>query len=244
VSHADSPDIVAAAQRLRAREGARFTLAQLARAAGVSRATLYRRLREDPSLSDSIRDARGGIVATRSIIRTAAIELLKERGLRALTMDAIAQRAAVSTATLYRHFDSRDALLREITRGALDPAALRSALEAEGSIDQVLTRFVTLVLSRLEQSPHLLTLLVQSDPSDLAAIRLLRRQEERVSVALLAYLQREDVRPHLRDLEPERLLGALVGQVLGALLVQRLGHTVAPLDPRTIVTLFLDGVRR
>jgi AcrR family transcriptional regulator len=44
----------------------------------------------------------------------AALELLAERGVDATSMDAIAQRAGVSKATIYKHWADKDALLLEV----------------------------------------------------------------------------------------------------------------------------------
>jgi AcrR family transcriptional regulator len=49
--------------------------------------------------------------AQRDHILSAALDLLRERGMATLTMSAIAQRAGISRATLYHYFPDVDALL-------------------------------------------------------------------------------------------------------------------------------------
>lgn len=237
--------IVAAAQRLRERQGARFTKAQLARTAGLSRATLYRRLAHDRALAnaiDRVRSVAAG--ATRDELRAAAIALLNERGLSSLTMESVAARAGLSTATLYRHFESREALLREVVREASSPAPLYEALASEGTVEAVLVRFVELALARMRANPHLLTLVLVGDPEQVRALKQLRRREERLSVAALEFFRRDDVRAQLAPVPPEQHLGALMGLVLGALTFPRLSPEAAAPDARALVRSFLYGALR
>ena len=56
----------------------------------------------------------------------AALELASEVGVRALSMDEVAARAGVSKATIYRRWSSKEALVID---------ALRSAIEPPGAID-------------------------------------------------------------------------------------------------------------
>jgi AcrR family transcriptional regulator len=62
---------------------------------------------------------RGGHARAR--VLRAALEILAEEGLPALTMDAIARRAGASKATLYRRWSSRAALLVDAMAQAFEP---------------------------------------------------------------------------------------------------------------------------
>ena len=128
----DNPEgarIVAAAQRLSGRQSAGFTMRELARAAGVSRATLYRRVQNRGALTEQLRTH--GVSpprAARERLISAAGELMAARGLAGFTMEDVAARASVSTATLYREFADRDALIREVLQSIGSPApAARAA---------------------------------------------------------------------------------------------------------------------
>lgn len=57
--------------------------------------------------------------------------LCAERGFGAVTMDALADEVGISKATLYQHFDSKDALLAELMLRHLD----RFLASLEGSAD-------------------------------------------------------------------------------------------------------------
>src|SRR4051812_3525669 len=105
MSQDEARRLVVAAQRVRAREGPGFPVARLARPAGMSRATLYRRLAADRALAAEVeRIRRDGARNPRQEFLRAATTLLAEKGLAALTMDATAARAGFSVATPYRCF--------------------------------------------------------------------------------------------------------------------------------------------
>ncbi|MBW7923759.1 MAG: TetR/AcrR family transcriptional regulator [Burkholderiaceae bacterium] len=60
----------------------------------------------------SLADRRSGF--TRQLILDAAMRVLEENSVTQLTMRAIAQAAGMSERTVFRHFDTRDALLDEV----------------------------------------------------------------------------------------------------------------------------------
>ncbi len=91
-----------------AREG-KPTVADFARAAGTSRASFYRHFRSREALLQALEvapepDARERILAV-------AVEMVGAQGLSALSMDELADRAALSRATVYRVFPGKSALL-------------------------------------------------------------------------------------------------------------------------------------
>lgn len=90
----------------------------IARHAGVSRSTLLRRLGGSRiALDDAVR-ARGvdpgGIPPVRTRAMAACATLIDEKGLAAITLEAIATRAACSVPSLYATFGSRDGLLQAV----------------------------------------------------------------------------------------------------------------------------------
>ena len=76
---------------------------------------------ENPSL---IWRERGAKAAHRKVI-DAALELVADRGVDGASMDAIAARSGVSKATIYKHWEDKDALLLEMHR-RLERAPLSS----------------------------------------------------------------------------------------------------------------------
>jgi AcrR family transcriptional regulator len=89
--------------------GGRPTVGDFAAAAGVSRATFYRSFHSRAALLEALR--RDPEPDARDRILRAALELVGGGGLAALSMDALADRAGVSRATLYRLFPGKPALL-------------------------------------------------------------------------------------------------------------------------------------
>jgi AcrR family transcriptional regulator len=90
------------------REGGKPTVGQIAQAAGVSRTSFYRAFESRDALLEALEVApeRGA----RQRILDAALEMVGARGLSALSMDELADRAEVSRATLYRLFPGKSAL--------------------------------------------------------------------------------------------------------------------------------------
>lgn len=243
MSQDDAKRIVAAAQRLRIREGAGFTLTQLARPAGMSRATLYRRLAADNVLAAEIERIRTeGTRSPKDEFLRAATAMLAERGLSEITMEAVAERAGLSIATLYRTFVDRETLVREVLRTSLPAEPLRKLLTSEGTIEEVLTRFVEGLLQRFHERPYLVRFLLLRTPNDVQELRKFRRDEERMSTALIAFLERHQA--ELSAGEPKQLAAFLMGHVLGSILFQRTQDEFVTPDAGAMVKLFLDGARR
>jgi AcrR family transcriptional regulator len=94
--------------------GARPSVDEVARTAGISRATFYRHFR---SRDDLIRElAVDPDPATRDRVLETALDLVGRHGLAALSMDELAAKAGVSRATVYRLFPGKPALFREVVR--------------------------------------------------------------------------------------------------------------------------------
>ncbi|GAA3181860.1 TetR/AcrR family transcriptional regulator [Streptomyces ramulosus] len=111
-------DLVAvalAAARERGRDVADVPLTAIAAGAGVSRSTLLRRLGGSRgALDEAVRRAGvdpGGRPPVRERAIEAAARLVAERGLGAVTLDAVAERADCSLPSLHTVFDGRDGLL-------------------------------------------------------------------------------------------------------------------------------------
>jgi AcrR family transcriptional regulator len=84
------------------------TVADFARAAGISRASFYRVFKSREALLEALEVAPDP--GTKERILDAALEEVGAHGLSALSMDELADRAAVSRATLYRLFPGKAAL--------------------------------------------------------------------------------------------------------------------------------------
>lgn len=104
-----------AARRLfAAPPGASATLAEVARHAGVSRATVHRHFHSRRELLRAVDVEPEPGASDRAL--AAGIELVARDGLAQLSMDEVAERAGVSRANLYRIFPGKTALFRELIR--------------------------------------------------------------------------------------------------------------------------------
>ena len=79
--------------------------------------------REGTAATPALRRGRPRSEARRQAILQAAFELLGERGLAATSMDAVAERAGVSKATIYRWWESKELLALDALYAAWDTAA-------------------------------------------------------------------------------------------------------------------------
>ncbi len=131
-------------------------LDDVASGAGISKATLYRHFRRRTSLLDALAAERGmatGLEAPdrRAVIIDATVRLVGLQGLRATTMEQIAFAAGISSAALYWHFESKEALCQAVIVRISPIATVEEffATKCSGDIRTDLLAFVCLVVGDL-----------------------------------------------------------------------------------------------
>jgi AcrR family transcriptional regulator len=96
---------------------AELSLDRIARRAGLSRSTVYRRMRTRRALEEAVREA-GGDPGSRVGVRdraiSAATELIVADGVAALTVEAVARRVGCAATSVYAAFGDRDGLLAAV----------------------------------------------------------------------------------------------------------------------------------
>jgi AcrR family transcriptional regulator len=107
-----------------------LSMGELAAAAGVSRATLYRLFGSQQHLLQEL--GMEPPPAVRSRILDTALELVGRHGLAGLSMDELAAAASVSRATLYRLFPGKEALFAALVRSFSPFEPIAAVLEAAG----------------------------------------------------------------------------------------------------------------
>jgi AcrR family transcriptional regulator len=240
--------LAAAGDLSRLAEGG-FTMAQLARRAGMSRATLYRRFGGRAAVVAALRERGAAPATARERLLAATLELLGERGPLGFSLEEVAARAGASVTTIYRMFGEREGLVREAVRRLASPAGLRALLaDPEAPVRATLAGFVAAVIARLEGQPLLLRLMFTPDLEGWRYLQRVRERESRMSRALLEYFEAQLGRGRVRGESAAALTTTMMGLVLGDLLRGRLDEVEARPGPaaraRAIVDVFLDGVGR
>jgi AcrR family transcriptional regulator len=96
---------------------AELSLERIARRAGLSRSTVYRRVRTRRALDDAVRQA-GGDPGSRIAVRdraiAAATELIVADGVAALTVEAVTRRVGCAATSVYAAFGDREGLLAAV----------------------------------------------------------------------------------------------------------------------------------
>lgn len=259
--------ILEAAQRLLATGGPALTMARLAEAAGVSRATLYRRVPSREALARRLRAAGiepgaelGDPVRERVLDATTA--LLDAQGLR-FTLEQVAERAGVGAASVYRSFGDREGLLRAFfVERSPRRTATESLRELDAPIEATLTRFVASVLRFAVRHPGLARIGLLGEGPEAAELERLREGGRSTLSRLVGYLEAQMDRGVLAPADPWLLAGALLGatlttSLLAPRLLSRAGRRVAArlrlapdddaaIDRRAsaLVAMWLEGARR
>ena len=96
---------------------AELSLDRIARRAGVSRSTVYRRVRTRRALDDAVRQA-GGDPGSRIGVReraiVAATDLIVADGVAAMTVEAVTRRVGCAATSVYAAFGDREGLLAAV----------------------------------------------------------------------------------------------------------------------------------
>lgn len=159
---------------------------------------------------------------TREALADAAIELILEHGLAAVTVEAVAERADVTRRTFSRHFSSKEAAALDFTRADGDRinAALRTRPADEpplaayrAAVREWLTDPQTPGLHRRSRTRALLAL-VDTEPALFAAYERVRVDAQDESVRIVA--DRLGTDP-ARDQRPAVVVGAAAGVLTAAL---------------------------
>ncbi|MGO9820779.1 MAG: TetR/AcrR family transcriptional regulator [Solirubrobacteraceae bacterium] len=180
--------------------------------------------------------------AARAAILDAAEELLLDRGLGAVSMDAIAERAGVSKATIYRWWPTKEALALDALyyewAAASDPG--RDTGSLKGDLLALLRRWVRRVGSR--PYARVIAALIEearTDPkfAEEYLDRLVRPRRAQATSVFTRALDRGEIRA---DLDIEVALDLIYGA-----LYHRLLHGHAPLDDTfvaQVVEMAVDGL--
>jgi len=167
--------------------------------------------------ADTRRPGRPRSPEAHAAILRAALELAVEGGLRGLSMEAIAARAGVGKATIYRRWKTKEALVAE----AIGSIAFTPAVPDTGSVHDDIATVTGAVVDRMQPEAFRVLPRLMADAADdpelLEALRqaLVRPRRAAISAILRRGVERGELRADLDvDLACDMLLGPLIARVL------------------------------
>ena len=113
-------------------------------------------------------------VATRRRLRTAALELFVEQGVGETTTRDLAKKAGIAEGTIYRHFESKDELVRDLFQDhyvRFGAELNRIQAETAGGIDAKLRAMVDFMCRLYDEDPTLYRFLLLVQHAALPSIR-------------------------------------------------------------------------
>ncbi|MDX2003678.1 MAG: helix-turn-helix domain-containing protein [Meiothermus sp.] len=182
---------------------------------------------------------------TRSALLRSGLELLAERGYKGAITREIAQRAGVSEVTLFRHYGSKESLLREAVhrlRPPIEAVLPVPSADIEADLVQLVANYsrvleangglLVRLLSELTRHPELV------EGGGLVGLA----GAMRAGFDFMAGRQRAGL---LRDDEPPtQAMLALMGPVFARKILTGVMGLELPLDPQAHVRGFLEGRRK
>jgi len=171
-------------------------------------------------------------------ILTATMELMAEVGFAGVTVDAVAQRAGVGKATIYRRWQSKERLVLDAISASTEPAPVPDTGSVAGDLREIYGRMAE-SLSQPESRSLLMAMVAQATVDDVVRdlLAALVSQRKEVSQAVLRRGIAEGALPADADLD-------LLIDLLGGAVVYRTciaGHPVGPETVDRIVATVLNG---
>jgi AcrR family transcriptional regulator len=176
-------------------------------------------------------------------ILAAAIELLLEEGLHATSMDAVARRAGVSKATIYRWWPSKELLALDALATEWEVTA-PDATRDTGSLRGDLLAQLRPWLRQLRDTPYgrvvaglVATAQADAEFAEVYLERFVRPRRDAMRTVLLRAVERREIP---RDVDLEVALDLIYGPIY-----HRMLHGHAPLDERfarNVVDTIIRGV--
>jgi len=204
-----SQAVSSAARRLLKQHGD-FSMGDLAREAGTSRSTLYRQVRNRDAV---LRELEIELPDTQELILTAARQVFARAGFDAATLEEIATEAELSSATIYRHFQDKESLIRAfVARFAPRRAIAKIVTDPSGNLRKDLERVAEAMLRFANEERDLLRLTLIEKLKNSAWAELFAKSPMRVQHSLTQLLE------HYRVPEPRASAIAFGGMILTAAL--------------------------
>jgi AcrR family transcriptional regulator len=219
-----------------------WTMATLAREAGVSRATLYRRFPNRAAIVSALARSGDDPADLPTRVLDAFEQVAARKGIAATTIADVADAAGCSVATVYRHFASREGLLSAYA-AARTPRALLDELNLDpsGPLRELLQVLATHAVAHLDAHRAALGIAFAPSPEERPIVAHLRALEAEGRTQLAAWLAHRVAAGELHG-DPSALARAFVGMLAANVLAHDADHDLDPArEAAAIVDLFLDG---
>jgi AcrR family transcriptional regulator len=230
-----------------------LTIERLARATGVSRATLYRQSGGREAILDALAASGADVgdrTETRDRILLGAREVFGRVGFEAAAIEDVATAAKVGVATVYRYFGDKDGLVAAFLDELAPRRAAREAhAAASGNVRRDLERLAEQMLIGMRDDAALVRLLmIETLRGGPLLPRVRAKSPTRVVNAVASLLRDHCAAGRLRDVDPRLLAQAFGGMVLAFGVVAPILRGDPASDPketaRAITDLFLVGALR
>ncbi len=249
----DEQILAIAAQLWQQNPGADFTMDRLTDAIGISRATLYRRFGSREAILQRLVDEQSLDVdeLSRPDIRTRIIQatrsVLGRYGFAGVTVEQIAQEAGVGTATVYRHFGSREALLEAFVQATSPRHLLRTFTANEQSdLETDLSQLAKTMLEFIQDNQALARIMLFETQGGEAILEKVRATQGRTVSSLANYLADHMTMGNLKPGDPFAMALSFIGMLLGLAFVgpHSYNHPITDFDATAefVTGIFLQGV--
>lgn len=156
--------------------------------------------------------------ATRRRLRTAALELFVEQGVVETTTRDLAKRAGIAEGTIYRHFESKDELVRDLFRDhyvRFGAELNRIQAETTGGIDAKLRAMVDFMCRLYDEDPTLYRFLLLVQHAALPNIRTAPTSPAVIFRNLVSRaIEQGEIPEQDRALAASMMLGAIIQPAL------------------------------
>ena len=223
--------------------GQPWSMAQLAREAKVSRATLYRRFGSREAVEEALREAgleANGAASTRERCLDAVAALLVRVGPARMTLEAVAGEAKVGVASVYRIFGGRKGLLEAFSRERSPRSLLEGAMvERDAPLEATLETLVHAVMGQVFEHAPWFGLAFAQDEESRELVAVEREGRARLTDFMADQVERGELLG-----APQVLAEALLSLAAGrALFMRAAGRQASVEDARVLAQLFLEGAR-
>jgi len=202
---------------------AELSLDRIARRAGISRSTVYRRVRSRRALDDAVRQA-GGDPGSRVGVReraiAAATELIVADGVAALTVEAVTRRVGCAATSVYAAFGDREGLLAAVFERHAPLPVVEDLLAADpgrfADLESGIRAIYTAVFDTVVDDTAVLEALfaeVLAKPNGIGIEFFRHRILPRITSTVGAWLQEQTRAGHCADLPLSLLIPLLIAPI-------------------------------